>query len=214
MNSPSARSGLGLTWEEVEMLKSISKVFIFCIVASLAYASQPIQEKSGALYQELGQSNISMNLKGISEFVFMAGFTAGNKEETAKVNAILAKELSNIGKVMPSSILVKKDKEDVIDLKGFDKPLLCYQMAKLYSSDGKELDVVKASLTLSTSIEILDTKQKGSGVVWSKSCFMKGSAQKNIEEAVSQTFNFLIGEFSKSYSSVNSEKPLFNTYEI
>lgn len=110
--------------------------------------------------------------------------------DAESVFKLVENELKQYGQVDKSKILKKTDQDEVIDLSVFNKGVtLIYAIENLTDLNGKELGVVRASLNMTTAVEIEKTKQISSPCIWSSNCFLKGSTD---------------------YSSVNPQKPIFD----
>lgn len=152
--------------------------------------------------------------KGFSSFVFSAGFSAAHKKEADKINRDIEKELSFFGQVVPSSLLVQAEDKESIDFKGFAPgAFLSYEISDLRDVKGKNLGILKATLTLTIAIEACKTRQRCMPVVWSQSCFLKGTSEKKLERSVSESLKYLLEEFQREYVQVNQGKPVFNFYQ-
>jgi hypothetical protein len=79
----------------------------------------------------------------------------------------------------------------------------------VFSPDGKELPIVRASLCLNTFVTIDKTNKKYNSYIWSRSCFLPGNVEKDTEKLVSRSFSMLINMFMRNYSSANPENPNF-----
>lgn len=152
-------------------------------------------------------------LKGFSKFIFYSRFYA-SKDLADKVHVVIEKVLSQYGDVEKINLQVKTDKGSAVDFSKFDAGAsLIYEIKNLSSIDGKDLGIVRASLNLTTSVTIDRTKKESDPYIWTNNCFLKGDINKNLESLVSQSLNYLLKAFSITYSSVNSEKPLFQISE-
>ncbi len=197
--------------------KKTFSVLCFCVFATLqAEVKQPSQKEiQSFIFMQQNRPNFAEDnpLKGFSEFVFFPMYP-GSKSQSEKIDLLIRKELEKIGGVKKVELEVKnKDGEVGIDFSPFDKgaSLVC-EIRSLISIDGKDTGFVRASLNLESRVSILKTKQDCSPYLWSSNCFLKGDTEKDLEKLVMQSFAYLMQDFSESYKSVNSEKPIFDVY--
>jgi hypothetical protein len=199
------------------IVKKLPFVVCFCLFTTLqAEVKQPSQKEIQKLiFMQQNRPNFAGEnpLKGFSEFIFFLMYP-GSKSQSEKIDLLIKKELEKIGGVKTFELEVKnKDGEVGIDLSPFDKGVsLIYEIKNLTSLDGKDTGFVRASLNLESRVSILKTKQDCSPYLWSSNCFLKGNTEKGLEKLVTQSFAYLMKDFSESYKSANSEKPIFNVY--
>lgn len=150
-------------------------------------------------------------LKGFKTFVVFVSLNEVNKALSDKINHLVQKNLRKYGTVNLKTL--SADKNQGIDLSGFSTgPTLIYAIRNLSSPDRKNLGITRASLNLSTSATITKTNETDFFYVWTANCFLPGSIEKNTEKVVLESLNALFETFQTCYSSVNSEKPIFNLY--
>jgi hypothetical protein len=174
------------------------------------------QEIQSYLFAEQNRPSFGMEnpLKGFSTFIFFPMYPAGNKNLSDKIGLLIKKELEKIGSVNKIE-LETKDENGVegIDLSPFAlASALIYQIRNLPSLDGKETGFVRASLSFESRVNIVKTKQNCSPYLWVSNCFLKGNTEKDLDKLVLQSLAYLMRDFSESYSSANSDKPIFNLY--
>ncbi|MGE5195872.1 MAG: hypothetical protein ACM3JI_00910 [Anaerolineae bacterium] len=152
-------------------------------------------------------------LKGFSKFNFFSRFYAPTPKYAEKIQIIIENELKKFGKINKIEMSVKTEKGEAIDLSGFDDGIsLAYEIKNVLSIDRKELGIVRASLNLSTSVDVQKTKEECMTYIWSDNCFLKGNVEKDLEKLVSQSLKYLLHKFEINYSAVNSDQPIFNLY--
>ncbi len=150
-------------------------------------------------------------LKGFKTFVVFVSLNEVNKALSDKINPLVQKNLRKYGTV--NLKILSTDKNQGVDLSGFSAgPTLTYAIRNLSSPDRKNLGIIRASLNLSTSATITKTNETDFFYVWSANCFLPGSIEKNTKKVVLESLNALFETFQTCYSSVNSEKPIFNLY--
>jgi hypothetical protein len=199
------------------IVKKTSLVIFFCLFTTLqAELKQPSQKEiQNLIFMQQNRPNFGLEnpLKGFSEFVFFSMYP-GSKSQSEKIDLFIKKELEKIGQIKKVELEVKnKDGEFGIDLSPFDQGAsLTYEIRNLTAIDGKDTGFVRASLNLESRVSVLKTKQDCSPYLWSSNCFLKGSSGKDLEKLVMQSFTYLMQDFSESYKSANSEKPIFNLY--
>jgi hypothetical protein len=168
------------------------------------------------LFAEQNRPNFSIEnpLKGFSEFIFFPMYPTGNKNLSDTIGLLVKKELEKIGSVKKIDLETKNENGvEGIDLSPFDLgATLIYQIRNLLSLDGKETGFVRASLSFESQVNIVKTKQDCRPYLWSSNCFLKGNTEKGLDTLVLQSLTYLMRDFSESYSSANSNKPIFSLY--
>lgn len=190
----------------------LSLLFGTCSVNFLeADTKKSVAEEMQYNTQDRVRFTLQNPIKGLYTFNFFQMFPAKNKILTDKINTIIEKELNKFGIVKKKELVVKTDKGDAVDVSVFGEGVsLIYEIRNIISLDGKELNMIRASLNLSTVVNIQKTKEISRSYVWSSNCFMKGDTEKDLESHVSESLNYLLQKFMRDYSNVNSEKPVFN----
>jgi len=186
------------------MWKRIGLLSAFLVMTSCSGKKEEISAER-VIYMDSTESNVGIDLEGVSSFVFIPGFFAEDAKQADQIYELLKKDLSRLGQVTTVCLLKTKNQENVVNLEGFTGPILQYSLQELVSLEGRTLGIMKATLTLDASVQM--TKKQMQVPIWTKSCFVK-ALSKPIEE-VALTFDFLMQDFYKDYSSVNKEKPLF-----
>lgn len=175
------------------------------------------QEIQRYVFMQQNRPNFGVEnpLKGFSAFNLFSMVPASNKAQSDKIGVLIKKELEKIGTVKKIELITKnKEGEEGIDLSPFDIGAnLIYEIKNLASSDGKNTGIVRASLNFESRVNILKTKQECSVYLWSSNCFLKGNTEKDLEKLVIESLAYLMRDFSESYRSANSNKPLFNIVE-
>ncbi len=170
----------------------------FCNAADIAMEANEVksQEKGQKLaYNGQDRPNFGAEspLKGVSKFIFFPLCPTANKPLSDKINALVEKELKNLGAVKPAPLSVKGDE---IDFGALDfSARLIYEIKNVSSIEGTDLGVVRASLNLDTGVEITKTKQSSNPYVWSANCFLPGSVEKDLDKLVAQSLNSLLQSF-------------------
>lgn len=171
---------------------------------------------SGALNAEGPNSekiSETISLKGFSKFVVFPMIPSSNKTLTDKLNTLVEQALSKEGKVNKMTLIVETPTGEAIDLSGLrGDGTLIYEINNVLSPEGKDLDIIKASLSLSTNVTSTKTKGEGTAILWSSECYIKGNVQKDAESLVSKSIDLLLKKFDETYKKVNSDKPTFNFY--
>lgn len=189
-------------------------ICVFSLTRVLFTGEKKVSQKQIQDYKfsEQNRPNFGVKnpFKGFSVFNFFPTYP-GSKEQSEKINALMKKELEKIGVVKKLDLEVKnKEGEEGIDLSPFDiNSSLIYEIKNLVSLDGKDIGFVRASLNFESSASILKTKQECSVYLWSSNCFLKGSTSKDLESLVAQSLDYLMKDFSESFSSANDNKPIF-----
>src|SRR5579872_2559307 len=205
----SARSSVGLKRHSIFNLR---KFFIFgcCCLLLNGFFLETVSAKE--LHESIDSSQdrsslaLSSPLKGFTKFNFFSRIPAPNKAVADKVHGIIEKELKSFGKVAKASIIVKTECGDAIDFSSLDGgAILVYQINNVVSLKGKELGVVRASLSLDGSVLIEKTKNESQVYIWSDNLFLKGSVDKNLENLVAESLEALLKRFTSSYAPVNTE---------
>lgn len=171
-----------------------------------------IKEEIQIAYDPQDRPNLTAQnpLKGFSKFIFFPMIPA-RTNDAESIFKLVENELQQYGQVDKSKILKKTNQGEVIDLSVFKTGVtLIYEIENLTDLNGKELGVVRASLNMTTAIEIEKTKQISRPYIWSGNCFLKGSTEKDLETITSQSLSNLLGQFMSSYSLVNTTKPIFD----
>ena len=192
-------------------LKILTLFIMYCSICLGLYADQRPTKQQVIDYCNIKQDspNSENPLQGISIFIFSARFPA-NKAVYDKISSLLKNELSKYGTVRSTKMLVQKEKDEAIDVTGFDEGVfLIYDIENVLSIDGKNLGIVRASLSLQSSIQILKTKQECFPYIWSRNCFLKGNTNKNIEKLFMKSLDYLMCLFLNSYLTSNTNKPIF-----
>ena len=168
----------------------------------LLYKAYDIQDRYDAF--------ANTSLKGFKTFVLFINLGHVNKPLSDKINHMIQKNLRKYGTV---NLMSLSNQNQCIDFSGFDSgATLTYAIRDLHSPDEKKLGIIRASLSLSTSATINKTKRTDFFYVWSTSCFLPGSIEKDAEDVILESLNALFKTFQICYSSVNLEKPVFNVY--
>ena len=90
-------------------------------------------------------------------------------------------------------------------------PIITFDVKEICSLDGKNLPFIRASLNVESHIIVEKTKEKCDSYIWTKNCFIPEKAyQKNKQEMVTQSLEFLLELFIKDYTAANSTKPIFD----
>ena len=208
--------GLKETQNMLSYLKVIAFAFILLTLSIEAEQKDLSIKEKKLLYETYDlqdRYNAFKNtpLKGFKTFVVFVSLNEVNKALSDKINHLIQKNLKKYGTVNIKSL--STDKNQGVDLSGFSAgPTLTYAIRNLHSPDGKNLGIIRASLNLSTSATITKTNETDFFYVWSANCFLPGSIEKNTEKTVLESLNALFKTFQTCYSSVNSEKPIFNLY--
>ena len=195
----------------------LSVVCLFSFMGPLrAEIKQPsAKEIQSFLFMQQNRPDFGDNnpLKGFPTFnVFL--MHPGSKAQSEKIDILVKKELEKNGIVKKLELEVKNKAGEVgVDLSPFDiGSSLIYEIRNLMSDDGERLGVIRASLNFKARVDVLKTKQDCSPYLWSSNCFLKGNTEKDLEKLVAQSLTYLMQDFSESYKSANSEKPVFNVY--
>lgn len=171
------------------------------------------QEKNIPTYNYQDRPNLSADspLKGLSQFLVFCMCPTASKEMSDEILNTVEKKLSLIGKVKRSKILIKTDKGEAIDLQPLDAAAtLIYELRDVEDVNGKNLGIVRASLNLTTEVQINKTKQSCSPYVWSSNCFLKGTVKKNVQELVNQSLALLLDQFKVDFTKENTYSPTFD----
>ncbi len=196
--------------------KVLSVICFFSLLSNLeAELKKPSpQETQNYVSMQQNRPNfISGNpLKGFSAFNFFSMVPAFNKAQSDKVGVLIKKELEKIGSVKNLELEVKdKNGKEGVDLSSFDLgSSLIYEIKNLTSLEGNGTGFVRASLSFESRVTVFKTNQSCSSYLWASNCFLKGNTEKDLEKLVVQSLAYLMQDFSQSYVSVNSDKPLFN----
>ena len=198
-------------------MKKISIMISFLCLAGIFHIYGQAADVGNVKQSDSSQIRVNYEnpLKGFSSFVFMAAFPSATKQETDIVNADIKKCLSSFGKVIPSSLIAQTDENgEEVDFSGFAPGgFLHYEITDVTDVTGKKLDILKATLTFTTGVEICKTKKICMPVVWCQSCFPKGKTSKKMAGSISKSLTCLLEFFQKEYLSVNKEKPVFYFYQ-
>lgn len=198
-----------------------NSLFVICFlsltIALQAEVRKPSpQEIQSYIFTEQNRPNFSVEnpLKGFAAFNFFLMYPAPDKIQSKKIALLIKRELEKNGVVKKLELETKnKDGVEGIDLSPFDiSSTLTYEVRNLISLDGKDTGFVRASLSFESRVSILKTKQECSPYLWSSNCFLKGNTEKDLESLVLQSLIYLMRDFSESYGSMNSSKPIFNLY--
>lgn len=183
-----------------------------CPFLMAAMQESPIENWRNDSYNDQDRESLASGnpLKGLNKYSFSSRFFA-TKTLADKINSIAETELKRIGTVDKKQMIVESDKGKSVDLSGFNLgSMLIYEIKNVTDLNGKELGFVRASLNLSAPVLIETTKKQCSSYIWSCNCFLEGDVNKNLETLVSKSLNYLLNQFRINYTSVNSDKPVFN----
>ena len=134
--------------------------------------------------------------------------------ESQKIHNLVKNELGKYGRVKKVKLINKRHGVEVIDFKNFcNDGYLIYEIRNVVSSTGEELPFVEASLNLKTSVVINKNKLIHSPYIWSKSCFLPGKVDKDLDMLVLSSLEQLLSEFNASYLNANSKQPTFYLYQ-
>jgi hypothetical protein len=191
-------------------------IFAFVLLTLSAKAEQKdlLTKDKKLLYeaydpQDRYHPSRNTSLKGFKTFIVLISLHEVSKALSDQINQLVQKNVKKYGTVNIKSLLTEKG----IDLSGLSAgPTLMYAIRNLTSPDGKNLGITRASLNLSTSATITKTHETDLFYTWAANCFLSGSVEKNTEKIVLESLNVLFKTFQTCYSSVNSEKPIFNLY--
>lgn len=197
-------------------LKSRAMLFgILCVFLTKLQAENNGQISEKSKVNSLGTYNVSQReaLAGFSSVTFFAFIPTSNKNLSDKINRVVEKELKKYGHAQTLEILVKKGDEEVVDLSGFDSgATLLYEIKKVDSLDGKSLPIIEASLNLTSQVSIGKTGTDCQASIWSDSCFLQGSLDKDLESLVRKSLDRLLQDFATTYSEANKAKPTFKVF--
>lgn len=208
--------GIKGKYNMLSYLKAIAFAFILLTLSIEAEQKDLSMEDKKLLYEAYDlqdRYNALKNtpLKGFKTFAVFISLNEINKTLSDKINYLVQKNLKEYGTVNIKNLLT--DKNQGIDLSGFNAgPTLIYAIRNLHSPDGKNLGIIRASLNLSASATITKTNETDFFYIWTANCFLPGSIEKNTEKVVLESLNALFKTFQTCYSSINSEKPIFNLY--
>jgi hypothetical protein len=197
------------------MVPIYSNYFFSCLSAlgTFLFCSLGATEKIQREYPSQDRANLVENnpLQDLSKFLFFAICPAKNKPMAEKILSTVGQELKQSGHLQKTKMLIETNEGPAIDLSVFKiGATLIYQIKDLSDLNGKKLGIVRASLNLTTAIEIQKTKMVCYPYIWSSNCFLEGSTEKNLEHIIAQSLKELLEQFMITYSSVNNSPPIFD----
>lgn len=190
----------------------------FCLLTLTAFSAlaqaevKPTTKQSQSSYniQDRPNPEIDNPIKGLTSFLFFPMYPAKDKKMADNIFALVEKMLSQYGQVNKTKILVETDQGEAVELSVFKTGVtLLYKIQDVKDLSGSDTGMVRASLNLTTAIEVEKTKEICSPYIWSCNCFVKGSIKKDLEKLISLSLDKLLAEFNSTYNLVNTDKPVF-----
>jgi hypothetical protein len=144
------------------------------------------------------------SLTGFKSFVFVPLFKPMGKEKNT-IKTFIQQELQRVGVVEKKRVFT----EQGADLTSFSNPSLSFTLEQLVDKKGKLLPVIKATLSISTSVEVLRNNEIDSLSTNCWSIYLK--QDDNVEKTIRTTLPDLLNKFLIDYQSSNGkdQKPLF-----
>lgn len=203
-------SSIGTTSEDSSGCSSVRPV---AISTRASMIDQSTNRAIITAYNPQDRPNLSSEnpMKGLSKFLFFPMVPAANKKAADQILISIEQALARIGKVHSSKIIRADQGKKVLDLQPLATAVtLIYELNNVQDIAGKELGIVRASLNLTTTIQIQATKQFCGPYIWSSNCFFKGSVESHTQELVSASLGYLLNQFNTAFTEANAYPPTFD----
>lgn len=146
-------------------------------------------------------------LQGLNAFAVIPPCSIQNPEVSKKIQAVIEKELSAIGKVI-------KAKPD--NMNGFGSGnLLNIQVGKVSTWNEKQIPITRVTLNVETPVVLSKSDVKSLPRVWTINAFVDAPFDVASEEKSVDAIQKILQEFASNYQFANSkekEKPTFYIY--
>ncbi|MBI2742757.1 MAG: hypothetical protein HYX48_02430 [Chlamydiales bacterium] len=148
-------------------------------------------------------------LRGFSSLTFFLYVPASSSTSSKKMEESAKQLLEKFGRVISKTLSVQSPFSEEDNKNGFLKnPFLTYEIKNIQDLTGKELPILKASLTFEAPATIIKNKEYCHSTLWSRNCYIQQNANTSMEKAVSQTLTILLKDFEKDYAEANKSSPL------
>ncbi len=188
-------------------------IFLGHILLGAAPLRGPDLQKQEAIASPSSSSALNNPLQKLNSFAFFAYYDPRDGKNYDEIQKLIVKELEKVGTVIQTK---KEGSKEAIDVSGFASgALLNFEIKNISTLDQKKVQVMNASLRLSSPVKIQKTAVSCFADTWSASCFLEGSFEKTAEKAIAKSLETLLGKFMANYHTANpkqQEKPVFYLY--
>lgn len=140
------------------------------------------------------------SLKGLRSFTFFPKLKLEKKQATTTMN-LIEEELRKVGQVVKKPLLTPEG----ADLESFSYPTLQLGIEQLVDQNDRPLPVLQASLSITTSVEVIRTKELSSLNISRWTTYIKKT--NDVQEIIKKTLPILLNQFAAEYEQANRNDP-------
>lgn len=186
-------------------MKTLFIIFLWLLIPMSFFSTVESSEFIENVFYYNEDTSYKNALKKMKNFAFFSRFPALSPNESSLVKQTISQELQKFGKVTKKPLIAKTPSGEEVDFTDFPNTdaSIIYEITQLHDFQGKELPVIKATLKVTSSVELETTHEEMSSVIWTHTYYITGNLAANNEPIVKQMFVLLLADFKNSYKAVN-----------